>query len=294
MRTNFTALPSPAGRTGASCALIGLVMALSGCNDGDDRSGMTFEDFQGRVRTDAGRDAESCGEVSIGQSRLEADTCLARAFGNGTDAYAVFRQQGIDSTIIAATVVRDGEVTFYSFDSDPTGGGAPDNGRVSSRPCLEPTLSGSLEGGLAFRCGGSDPSAPIIAPASPFDGVTWLWSGYRTSPEDDVVDVSPEPLYSLRFSTDSRVDGYLSCNALSGVWTSDGTELTITDLSTDDEVCPTAVNNGPSYDLTLSGTSTFVHDGLQLSIVSESGTTLIFSQGVDEHGQSCRGRTALC
>jgi len=134
-----------------------LFVALSACSDGGgdgDGDGETFEDFRDQVRGAAGRDADACGDVELNGSELEADTCLAQAFTNGTGAWPTVMQQGLDSFVASGTVVRDGRVIFYGFDSDPSGGGARNNGRISTTECVGPSLSGVVGDPQtgAFQC----------------------------------------------------------------------------------------------------------------------------------------------
>ena len=127
-----------------------LAICIAGCSGCD--SGSTISDFEDRLRRDAGPDAEVCGIVAIEESRLNANICLADAFSIGAAAFAIFMEQGVDSQGADGTVTRGGAVTFYTFDSDPTGGGALDNGEILSSTCEQPQLSGSVDGRTLFNC----------------------------------------------------------------------------------------------------------------------------------------------
>ena len=142
-----------------SVALVVVLAALSACSSDDDdgeegvstggtgapgNSDATFEDFRDQVRDAAGPDAEACGELETDASEIDANSCLARAFTNGTGAWSTVRRQGTDSTVVSGTAVRDGSVTFYGFDSDPGGSAAEDNGRISTTECVGPSLSGVI------------------------------------------------------------------------------------------------------------------------------------------------------
>lgn len=246
------------------------------------KSGATIDDFEDRVRQAAGPDAENCGNVAIDESRLDTNTCLANAFSNSSDAYAIFMDQGIDSQVASGTVTHGGTVTFYFFDSDPTGGGALNNGQTSSRACEQPQLSGSVDVHTVFNC--IDENDQTLAPLI---GTVWLWSSYSTA-SGTLVDISPEPAYFLQFSDDPTFAGYESCNAFSGMWIAGRSPFVVPEsISVDDGFCESALTDAPDFLQTLAMASLLTvstgPDGDRLFVDTADGTgiSLIFTEGWD-------------
>lgn len=134
----------------------GLVSCGSGSSKSSDKVvSKTFDDFKNEVRQSSGEGATNCGVVEVGDSQVEANTCVAAAFVNNEAFYAVYELQGIDSSVGAAWSGRsNGEISRWSFDSNP-GGGVPAKSSTTTKTlCANPTLSGSLDSGYQdiFTC----------------------------------------------------------------------------------------------------------------------------------------------
>ena len=130
-----------------------LGLLLVGCSDSN--SGVSFEDFEARVARTAGTGAIDCGTASVEVSRTNFNTCVAGGFQSATGAYAIYIGQGTDSTVAGGLATdRDMRVTILRFDSDPTGGGSPNNGNIRETPCENATLSGAVDGPyqVVFAC----------------------------------------------------------------------------------------------------------------------------------------------
>ena len=253
---------------------------LSGCANPD--SGTTLNDFQDRLQNDAGSEAVACGTLAILDSRLDANICLTQAFSNATSAYALFLEQGIDSQVAQGTVTQNGNVTFYSFDSDPTGGGATDNGKITSSPCEQPQLSGTVDDQTIFNC--DNDGNPVL---SPLLGTVWLWSGYRTA-SGIIVNISPEPAYSLKFSDQTSFTGFESCNAYAGMWNIDESPFVVPEsTAVDTGFCDSALEDAPSFLQTLEAASLLTisegpsGDRLFVDTVDGQGISLTFTEGID-------------
>ena len=138
-------------------AALAVLAVLAGC--ADDGVQEAFEDFVDDVRAAAGPGAEACpADGSTGdESGESAAACVARAFGNGTPAWAIETESGLRSTL-ARGVATDaaGAVTLFTYDSDPFGGGSVPDPASDARRCASPRLSGTVDAGLldAFVCGG--------------------------------------------------------------------------------------------------------------------------------------------
>ncbi len=124
--------------------LSSVAFIAGGCSSGN--SGVTFDDFRGRVSALAGSSAVDCGNANIGQGE-EQNVCIGSAFVAQSAAFATYENQGIDSrsaTALAATV--DGNVFKLYFDGDPTGGGSATNGKITVDECINASLSGVVDG----------------------------------------------------------------------------------------------------------------------------------------------------
>jgi len=111
----------------------------------DVESELSFDDFTNRVKAVAGEGAEDCGVAAIGEGSDQTQ-CVAFNFGQENPSFAIFNEQGSDSTIANAFAVNaDGRVFQLLFDSDPTGGGSDSNGVITMTECITPRLSGVVD-----------------------------------------------------------------------------------------------------------------------------------------------------
>ena len=140
-----------------AAALVAALAALVGC--ADDGVQESFEDFVDDVRAAAGPNAEACPAdgPSGDESGESAAACVARAFGNGTPAWAIETESGLRSTLARGVATdADAAVTLFTYDSDPFGGGSVPDPESDAERCESPRLSGTVDADLfdAFVCGG--------------------------------------------------------------------------------------------------------------------------------------------
>jgi len=113
-----------------------LLIALSSCGFYLNVNGNNFEAFVNTVKTTAGNDAKDCGLVEIYASQLNANTCVANAFSQQIPFYAIYKLQGIDSSLATAIVSGTDHILYFIFfDSDPSGGGNMNNGKITTTEC---------------------------------------------------------------------------------------------------------------------------------------------------------------
>jgi len=128
-----------------SIIVIAIIFGISGCTSGDSR--INFEDFRSAVASRAGNGAIECSSTD------NPNQCIADSFQTVVPAYSVFEATGgIDSqggSGIALTA--SSRVFFLDFDSDPSGGGSLNNGRITTRECVNPELSGPGVGSFACQ-----------------------------------------------------------------------------------------------------------------------------------------------
>lgn len=291
-----------------STAVIALLVMLSACsnNSNSSRSGTTLEDFRNELLAAAGPNGRACGELAIGESEIDADSCLAEAFTNDTPAWSIVRRQGIDSTVAMGTTVRHRNVVFYDFDGDPNGGGADDNGRISTRECIEPSLSGIVGDPMnapTFQCEGflvtpsgtgngqSTPDTPTqVAGTPPFVGQTWIWIGYQAVIDGPIEAIINDPAsYTLEFTEENsirgegNVSGNVLCNSFSGSWNTGELdnvfELQIAGLFSTEIACDGEPLTGAaaSYLQLLATASSYSMQGERLFIATPEGGTLFFT-----------------
>ena len=120
-------------------------MFLVSCNASDNKSGLTFNDFQALVKSSAGNNAIDCGFVNINENQLKTNTCITASFVNKLSFYSFYQFQGNDS--IGGKAIfsdKNNSLYFWDFDSDPMGQGRPDNGRITKEECLNAAFSGSV------------------------------------------------------------------------------------------------------------------------------------------------------
>ena len=159
---------SDGGRRGAS-ALVG----LDAPSDLFERS-IDVDDYLGYLEALAGDGARDCAaEASAGVTGCEAD-----AFAAGTPFLAAYEQQGIDSIVWSGkAVTADGRLFVVGFDSDPGGGGRPDNGKIDGFACARAEADGAT-----VTCAERYPEPAVANGASP------------TPPEASPVPPSGDPV----------------------------------------------------------------------------------------------------
>ena len=81
------------------------------------------------------------GKVDIGDSPFVVNTCVSDSFFINTPFYAVYIQQGIDSSVVSAFAMNSsGVVEHWSYDSDISGGSNRES-RVTSTVCDNPSVA---------------------------------------------------------------------------------------------------------------------------------------------------------
>ena len=129
---------------------------MGGCGD-TNKSGIDFNAFHEKVRRTAGDGAIDCGIVDIGADRSQTNCCVANNYKQSVPAYAIYKSQGIDSDYATGVCSNaTGSVTFFGFDSDPSGSGSANNGEIRQNICMSPTIlatacTDSVK--LPFTCG---------------------------------------------------------------------------------------------------------------------------------------------
>ena len=120
-----------------------MIFGVIGCSDG--KSGVSFSDFRDAVEARAGDGANECSATE------DPNQCIADSFQNANPAYTVFSGQGTDSQTGSGVAINaNSQVYFLNFDADPSGGGSSNNGRITTRECVNPQLSGPGVG--SFSC----------------------------------------------------------------------------------------------------------------------------------------------
>jgi hypothetical protein len=85
-----------------------------------------------------------CGKVDIGDSPFVVNTCVSDSFIINIPFYAVYIQQGIDSSVASAfTMNTSGVVEYWSYDSDISGGSNSES-RVTATVCENPSVNFDL------------------------------------------------------------------------------------------------------------------------------------------------------
>jgi len=116
-------------------------------------TGATFQQFQQEVILLAGPDAYNCGYTQVDDDRTELSTCVVEHYLADDPNYAIYDLQGIDSNLSAAVAYNNSnEMYFLFFDSDPMGGARNNNGEISVRKCIEPSIVGEILGEGLFNC----------------------------------------------------------------------------------------------------------------------------------------------
>jgi len=133
--------------------LLAIFAFLSACGGSSTKEAGTegagsFNDFRTEATAQAGTDAVECGTVEVGESQIDANSCVANAFANRETFVAFYKLQGIDSEVASAIVGNArGEVSYWLYDSNPSGGIPASPSRIDKEECKNATLSGSLDTG---------------------------------------------------------------------------------------------------------------------------------------------------
>ena len=122
-----------------------LLLLLSGCEGTENKSGITMNDFINTVKSSTGENSIDCGQVEINENQFDTNNCMAEAFTNKSQFYAIYMLQGTDSLgAVGLAYAVDESLFFWYFDSDPTGGGSINNGKITKKECLNAIFSGNL------------------------------------------------------------------------------------------------------------------------------------------------------
>ncbi len=123
-----------------------VLFTLSSCGAKEYKSGIDFDDFRNKVKNTAGINAIDCGQVEISSNQLTTNTCVAESFLRQSPFFGIYKGQGTDSSVATGIAFGvDYKVHFLYFDSDPSGGGKKDNGKISQSECLNAKLGGSVD-----------------------------------------------------------------------------------------------------------------------------------------------------
>ncbi len=143
-------------------------VALSACGGdnnngvkGEDTQRLKFSDFSTEVSESVEESADNCGVVKVGQSELEANTCVADAYVNDRAFYAVYELEGIDSSVGSAwSGSTSGEVFMWLFDSHPGGGLSDLPSSVEISECINAEFSGTVDVNFenVFTCASFEPT----------------------------------------------------------------------------------------------------------------------------------------
>lgn len=125
----------------ALCAVVAVV-GLASCN----ASKCSLDD---EMRQKAGDGAINCGGVALGDSTSTVDQCVVKAFEAGTPFFARYAEYGTDSQVaLGVTRNRAGTVTYFQWDSDPSGGSGL-NPVIDAWTCNGPSIDTSVSPGPA-------------------------------------------------------------------------------------------------------------------------------------------------
>lgn len=119
-------------------------LLLASCDSTN--SGITFDNFRDRVSALAGDNPSDCGHAPADQGSAQ-HVCIGSAFVEQSAAFATYENQGVDSRSATGIAVTLSDRVFkVFFDGDPTGGGSSSNGEVTVEECINPSLSGIVDG----------------------------------------------------------------------------------------------------------------------------------------------------
>jgi hypothetical protein len=119
-----------------------LLALTTGCNksEGPDSAFISIEEFEQQVLDSVTEQATNCGKVAIGDSPFVVNTCVSDSFIINTPFYAVYIQQGTDSSVASAiTMNTSGVVEHWLYDSDISGG-SNSGSRVTVTVCENPSV----------------------------------------------------------------------------------------------------------------------------------------------------------
>lgn len=120
------------------------------------QDGMDFDEFRNLVKSEAGYNSIDCGHIENNEDGLEEAACVEKHVTKKNPFFVSYETPAFDSYASAAFVFQNiGDVTHYSFDSDPSGQGRKDNGRYFTNKCKNPKYVGFNSGGYPrfFECG---------------------------------------------------------------------------------------------------------------------------------------------
>jgi len=123
------------------CAV--LFALTTGCNNSKDSDSkfISIDEFEQKVVDSVGEKAINCGKVDIGDSTFVVNTCVSDSFFINTPFYAIYIQQGTDSSVASAFAMNSsGVVEHWSYDSDISGGSNRES-RVTSTVCENPSVA---------------------------------------------------------------------------------------------------------------------------------------------------------
>jgi|GEM_PF-5452281 len=133
---------------------LGAALLVSACGS-DNETEISMDDFVNEVENSVEEDADNCGIVDAGDSKVEANTCVADAFMNDRAFYAVYWLMAFD-TAEGRGLSGDGSgaVTLWHYTSNPTGGVPGTPPELNRTECLNASFSGSVDGGYddVFLC----------------------------------------------------------------------------------------------------------------------------------------------
>ena len=137
-----------------SCVFLIFLTLTVGCNKGNDPDSkfISIEEFEQQISDSLDEQATNCGQVDIGASPFNVNTCVSDSFILNMPFYAVYIQQGIDSSVASAfTMNSSGVVEYWSYDSDITGGSGAES-RVTATVCENPSVTPDLNDINIIEC----------------------------------------------------------------------------------------------------------------------------------------------
>ena len=116
-----------------------ILTLLIGCQEDKDDF-ISMDEFGKTVQQTSGENATNCGKVSIDLSTYDVNTCVVDSFTLNIPFYAIYIRQGTDSSVASGVSMNsDGEVNYWHYDSDISGG-SNGGSKVSSQICESPTI----------------------------------------------------------------------------------------------------------------------------------------------------------
>jgi hypothetical protein len=121
----------------------------------DAATGIDSAAFDAFIKSLAEPGSSNCGTVAAGASRNTVDQCVSIRFTSADPFYVRYNLQGVDSSLAQAIVYNpSGTSYFLTFDSDPSGGGASNNGTIEQTSCTDVVLNPVYDrtSGLPLMC----------------------------------------------------------------------------------------------------------------------------------------------